>query len=117
MVMEVTHGLLSHTLIYTQTSPVGAQYYMALSGLKGEQGDTAKLRLLLSDRAQKGSFCLTFDYRMLGRNVGTLKVLLDNNSYPVWEQSQSRHQNWQTEFLTVAWKEDAPQAVSHAIGL
>ncbi|TNN04260.1 epidermal growth factor-like protein 6 isoform X1 [Takifugu flavidus] len=89
----------------------GAQYYMALSGLVGEQGDTAKLKLLLSDRAQQGSFCLTFDYRILGQNVGTIKVLLDNNSYPVWEQSQSRQQSWQTEFLTVAWKEEAPQAI------
>lgn len=108
---------VSHTDSYPLTSPVGAQYYMALSGLVGEQGDTAKMKLLLNDRAQQGSFCLTFDFRMLGQNVGILKVLLDNNSYPVWEQSQSRHQSWQTEFLTVAWKEEAPQAVSHVIGL
>lgn len=99
------------------TSPVGVQYYMALSALVGEQGDTAKMKLLLSDRAQQGSFCLTFDYRMLGRNVGTLKVLLDSNSYPVWEQSHSRHQSWQTEFLTVVWKQEAPQAVSPVLGL
>lgn len=108
---------VSYIDLHTVTSPLGAQYYMALSGLVGEQGDTAKLKLLLSDRAQQGSFCLTFDYRILGQNVGTIKVLLDNNSYPVWEQSQSRHQSWQTEFLTVAWKEEAPQAVSHVIGL
>lgn len=86
---------------------------MAMSGLVGEQEDVAKLKLLLSDRAQQGSFCLTFDYRMVGRNVGTLKVLLDNTAYPVWEQSQSRDQGWQTELLTVAWKEEAPESVSH----
>lgn len=106
---------LIHSFIHCNVS--GAQYYMALSGFVGEQGDTAKMKLLLSDRAQQGSFCLSFDYRMLGQNVGTLKVLLDNNSYPVWEQSQSRHQSWQTEFFTVAWKEEAPQAVSHVIVL
>ncbi|KAM3607007.1 uncharacterized protein V6R79_000578 [Siganus canaliculatus] len=89
----------------------GAQYYMAMSGLIGEQEDVAKLKLLLSDRAQQGSFCLTFDYRVLGRNVGALRVLLDNNSYPVWEQSQSRGQDWQTELLTVAWKEKAPESI------
>ncbi|CAG05897.1 unnamed protein product, partial [Tetraodon nigroviridis] len=109
-----THSWISSvscTHLHTTTSPVGAQYYMALSGLVGEPGDTAKMKLLLSDRAQQSSVCLTFDYRMLGQNVGTLKVLLDNNSYPVWEQSQSRHQSWQTEFLTVAWIEEAPQAI------
>ncbi|XP_047456774.1 epidermal growth factor-like protein 6 isoform X2 [Mugil cephalus] len=87
------------------------EYYMALSGLLGEQEDVAKLKLLLSDRAQQGSFCLTFDYRVVGHNVGTLRVMLNNNAYPVWEQSHSRDQNWQTELLTVAWKEVAPESI------
>ncbi|XP_031152044.1 epidermal growth factor-like protein 6 isoform X1 [Sander lucioperca] len=89
----------------------GGEYYMAMSGFLGEPEDIAKLKLLLSDRAQQGSFCLTFDYRLMGHNVGTLRVLLDNNAYPVWEQRQSRDQGWQTEFLTVAWKEEAPQSI------
>ncbi|XP_031725446.1 epidermal growth factor-like protein 6 isoform X3 [Anarrhichthys ocellatus] len=89
----------------------GAEYYMAMSGLLGELEDIAKLKLLLSDRTQQGSFCLTFDYRVVGHNVGTLRVLLDNNAYPVWEQSQSRDQGWQTELLTVAWKEEAPESI------
>lgn len=95
----------------------GGEYYMAMSGLIGEQEDIAKLKLLLSDRVQQGSFCLTFDYRVVGRDVGTLRVLLDNNAYAVWEQSQSRHQSWQTELLTVAWKEEAPESVSHFLVL
>uniref|UniRef100_A0A3Q2R2F1 EGF-like-domain, multiple 6 n=1 Tax=Fundulus heteroclitus TaxID=8078 RepID=A0A3Q2R2F1_FUNHE len=89
----------------------GGEYYMALSGLLGGRGDVAKLKLLLSDRAHHGSFCLTFDYRVVGHDVGSLRVLLDNNVYPVWEQSQSRNQGWQTELLTVAWKEEAPQSI------
>uniref|UniRef100_A0A3B3V003 EGF-like-domain, multiple 6 n=1 Tax=Poecilia latipinna TaxID=48699 RepID=A0A3B3V003_9TELE len=89
----------------------GGEYYMALSGLIGGREDVAKLKLLLSDRAQHGSFCLTFDYRVAGHDVGSLRVLLDNNAYPVWEQSQSKNQSWQTEFLTVAWKEEAPQSI------
>lgn len=89
-----------------------AEYYMAMSGLLGEPEDIAKLKLLLSDRAQQGSFCLTFDFRVVGQNVGSLKVLLDNNAYPVWEQSRSTDQAWQTEILTVTWKEEAPTSVS-----
>ncbi|XP_033965688.1 epidermal growth factor-like protein 6 isoform X1 [Pseudochaenichthys georgianus] len=88
-----------------------AEYYMAMSGLLGEPEDIAKLKLLLSDRAQQGSFCLTFDFRVVGQNVGSLKVLLDNNAYPVWEQSRSRDQAWQTEILTVTWKEEAPTSI------
>lgn len=92
---------------------LGAEYYMAMIGLLGEPGDVAKLKLLLNDRAQQGSFCLTFDYRVVGHKVGTLRVLLGNNVYPIWEQSQSRNQAWQTEFLIVAWKEKAPEMVGH----
>lgn len=88
---------------------------MALSGLLGEQEEVAKLKLLLSDQPQQGSFCLTFDYRVVGHNVGSLRVLLDNNAYPVWEQTQSKHQSWQTELLTVAWKDEAPKSVSRVI--
>ncbi|XP_069558783.1 epidermal growth factor-like protein 6 isoform X1 [Brachyistius frenatus] len=89
----------------------GSEYYMALSGLQGEQEDVAKLKLLLSTWTQQGSFCLTFDYRVVGHNVGTVRVLLDNNAYPVWEQSQSKDQSWQTEFLTVAWTDEAPESI------
>ncbi|XP_017278096.1 epidermal growth factor-like protein 6 isoform X2 [Kryptolebias marmoratus] len=89
----------------------GAEYYMALSGLLGEQEDVAKLKLLLSDQPQQGSFCLTFDYRVVGHNVGALRVLLDNHAYPVWEQNQSKNQSWQTELLTVAWKDESPQSI------
>lgn len=98
---------------YMLQTCLGAEYYMAINGLVGEKEDIAKLKLLLSDRVQHGSFCLTFDYRVVGRNVGALRVLLDNYAYPVWEQSQSRRQSWQTELLTVTWKEEAPESVSH----
>ncbi|KAK6292539.1 hypothetical protein J4Q44_G00371230 [Coregonus suidteri] len=89
----------------------GMEYYMAMSGLLGEKKDQARLKLLISDRAQQGSFCLTFNYRVTGNQVGSLRVLLNNNAYPVWEQSRSRDQDWQTELLTVAWKNQAPESI------
>ncbi|XP_041699689.1 epidermal growth factor-like protein 6 isoform X1 [Coregonus clupeaformis] len=89
----------------------GIKYYMVMSGLLGEKLDQARLKLLLSDRAQQGGFCLTFNYRVTGSQVGTLRVLLNNRAYPVWEQSHSRGQDWQTELLTVAWKNQAPESI------
>ena len=86
---------------------------MAMRGLLGEKKDQARLKLLLSDRAKQGSFCLTFNYRVTGKQVGSLRVLLNNNAYPVWEQSRSQDQDWQTELLTVAWKNQAPESVSY----
>uniref|UniRef100_A0A8C7V671 EGF-like-domain, multiple 6 n=1 Tax=Oncorhynchus mykiss TaxID=8022 RepID=A0A8C7V671_ONCMY len=89
----------------------GMEYYMAMRGLLGEKKDQARLKLLLSDRAKQGSFCLTFNYRVTGKQVGSLRVLLNNNAYPVWEQSRSQDQDWQTELLTVAWKNQAPESI------
>lgn len=86
---------------------------MAMSGLLGEKQDQARLKLLLSERAQQGGFCLTFNYRVMGSQVGTLRVLLNNSTELVWERSRSRGQDWQTELLTVAWKNQAPESVSH----
>ncbi|XP_064183964.1 epidermal growth factor-like protein 6 isoform X2 [Anguilla rostrata] len=89
----------------------GKEYYMAVSGPLGKRKDMARLNLVLSDRAQKGGFCLTFNYRLVGRQVGALRVLLDNAGYPVWEQSRSQNQNWQTELLTVAWEQEPPKLI------
>ncbi|KAL0985571.1 hypothetical protein UPYG_G00158750 [Umbra pygmaea] len=89
----------------------GEEYYMAMSGLQGETQDQARLKLLLSDRVQQGAFCLNFNYRVMGNQVGKLRVLLNNNDYPVWEQRRSRGQDWQTELLTVAWKKQAPEYI------
>ncbi|XP_018599028.1 epidermal growth factor-like protein 6 [Scleropages formosus] len=89
----------------------GLEYYMAVSGLLGDSGDLARLKLLLSDRVQQGSFCLTFSYRLKGEEVGTLRALLDDTRYPLWEQSQSLNQDWQTELVTVVWEEKPPHMI------
>ncbi|XP_041939384.1 epidermal growth factor-like protein 6 isoform X1 [Alosa sapidissima] len=89
----------------------GLEYYMAVSGLLGEKNDVARLKLLLNDRARRaGSFCLTFNHRMVGQQVGTLRVLLDNNDQ-LWEKRHARQQEWQTELLTVTWENEAPEEV------
>ncbi|XP_036401766.1 epidermal growth factor-like protein 6 isoform X1 [Megalops cyprinoides] len=89
----------------------GKEYYMAVSGIQGTRNDLARLQLLLNDHAQRGGFCLTFNYRLVGQQVGALRVLLDNTGYPVWEQSSSHNQDWQTELITVAWEQKPPQMI------
>ncbi|KAJ8254737.1 hypothetical protein GJAV_G00196830 [Gymnothorax javanicus] len=89
----------------------GEDRYMAVSGSQGRRKDLARLNLLLSDRVQRGGFCLAFNYRLVGGQVGALRVMLDNPGYPVWEQSQSRNQDWQTELLTVSWEHEPPRQI------
>nr|XP_023673240.1 epidermal growth factor-like protein 6 [Paramormyrops kingsleyae] len=87
----------------------GQQYYMAVNGLLEERKHLARLKLLLTDRMQQAGFCLTFSFRVMGDQAGVLRVLLHNNTYPVWEQQASRNQTWQMELLTVAWEENPPR--------
>ncbi|KAJ8253284.1 hypothetical protein GJAV_G00211130, partial [Gymnothorax javanicus] len=89
----------------------GIGYYMTVTSLQGEPKDMARLRLLLSDRAQKGGFCLTFNYRLVGTEVGALRVLLDNSRYAMWEQTRARDQDWHTEVITVAWEDEPPESI------
>ncbi|XP_031416453.1 epidermal growth factor-like protein 6 isoform X2 [Clupea harengus] len=90
----------------------GLVYYMAVSGLLGEKNDVARLKLLLNDRARRtSSFCLTFNYRLVGHQVGTLRVLLDNDTNQLWEKRHTRSQEWQTELLTITWENEAPEEV------
>lgn len=92
----------------------GLVYYMAVSGLLGEKNDVARLKLLLNDRARRtSSFCLTFNYRLVGHQVGTLRVLLDNDTNQLWEKRHTRSQEWQTELLTITWENEAPEEVRH----
>lgn len=89
----------------------GLGYYMAVSGSLGVKNDIARLKLLLNDRARKGPFCLTYNYRLLGAQVGTLRVLLDNRASHLWEKRHVRSKEWQTELLTITWERESPQEV------
>ncbi|MGH0190966.1 UNVERIFIED_CONTAM: hypothetical protein FKN15_052905 [Acipenser sinensis] len=84
---------------------------MAVPGFVGERKDVSRLKLLLNDPAPSNEFCLTFNYRLIGDRVGKLRVLLDNNSTPIWEQTRSREDGWQTELVTVSQGERAPKNI------
>ncbi|XP_030643078.1 epidermal growth factor-like protein 6 [Chanos chanos] len=90
----------------------GVEYYMALSGLIGNRKDLARLKLLLPEQARHSSLCLTFNYRLLGQQVGALRVLLENSAQAMWEQRRSRNQDWQTELISITPGEgETPEAI------
>uniref|UniRef100_A0A8C9QXS3 EGF-like-domain, multiple 6 n=1 Tax=Scleropages formosus TaxID=113540 RepID=A0A8C9QXS3_SCLFO len=95
------------TVIYHEKGP---GYYLAANDFLGNRNGLARLKLLLGEQAQRGTFCLTFTYRVMGEQTGILRVLLDKSSYPMWEQGHSG-QDWQTEVLTVPWEKEAPQLI------
>ncbi|XP_076858070.1 epidermal growth factor-like protein 6 isoform X2 [Brachyhypopomus gauderio] len=92
----------------------GLQYYMSLSGavsgLPGRRGEAARLKLLLTDHMQQGPFCLSFSYRITGRQT-VLRVLQDNSVHAVWEQRRGHRDGWHTETVTITWTDIAPQMI------
>ncbi|XP_057182614.1 epidermal growth factor-like protein 6 [Triplophysa rosa] len=89
----------------------GLDYHMALYGLIGNRKEQARIKLLLDDYMRQSSFCLQFDYRVLGQQMGVLRVKLDNSASAVWERRQSHKQDWRSENLTITWTETAPEAI------
>ncbi|XP_052462978.1 epidermal growth factor-like protein 6 isoform X1 [Carassius gibelio] len=89
----------------------GREYYLALSGPVGNRKEQARMKLLLDDFMRQSSFCLTFDYRIQGQNMGILRVMLDNSAVAVWEKRNPRNQSWQSEKITINWTENTPDAI------
>ncbi|XP_051564369.1 epidermal growth factor-like protein 6 [Myxocyprinus asiaticus] len=89
----------------------GREYYLALHGLIGNRKEQARMKLLLDDYMRQSVFCLKFDYRILGLNMGVLRVTWDSSAFAIWERRQSHNQEWQTENITITWTETAPEAL------
>lgn len=89
----------------------GLDYHMALYGLVGNRKEKARMKLLLDDYMRQSSFCLKFDYRILGQHMGILRVLSDSSAYAMWERRQSLKQDWQSVNITITWTETAPETI------
>ncbi|XP_050975832.1 epidermal growth factor-like protein 6 isoform X2 [Labeo rohita] len=89
----------------------GREYYLALDGPVGNRKEQARMKLLLDDYMRQSSFCLKFDYRILGLNMGVLRVMLDNSAVVVWEKRNPLNHSWQSEKITINWTENTPEAI------
>ncbi|KAK9968907.1 hypothetical protein ABG768_027129 [Culter alburnus] len=89
----------------------GREYYLALDGPVGNRKEQARIKLLLDDYMRQSTFCLTFDYRIVGQHMGVLRVMLDNSALPIWERRQTHNHSWQSEKITITWTESAPEAI------
>uniref|UniRef100_A0A672Q6F7 Epidermal growth factor-like protein 6 n=1 Tax=Sinocyclocheilus grahami TaxID=75366 RepID=A0A672Q6F7_SINGR len=89
----------------------GREYYLALDGPVGNRREQARMKLLLDDYMRQSSFCLKFDYRIQGQNMGVLRVMLDNSAVAVWEKRNPHKHSWQSEKITINWTENTPDAI------
>lgn len=89
----------------------GREYYLALDGPVGNRKEQARMKLLLDDYMRQSSFCLKFDYRIQGQNMGVLRVMLDNSAVAVWERRNPLNRSWQSEQITITWTENTPEAI------
>ncbi|TRZ00088.1 hypothetical protein DNTS_004640 [Danionella cerebrum] len=96
----------------------GREYYLTVDPpvVNQRRPQQAKLKLLLDDQIRQSSFCLSFDYRMMGERPGTLRVKLDTHSQSsstVWERKQrpEQSQSWQHQEISISWREENPEAI------
>ncbi|XP_059356693.1 epidermal growth factor-like protein 6 isoform X1 [Carassius carassius] len=89
----------------------GREYFLALEGPVGNRKEQARMNLLLDDYMRQNSFCLKFDYRIQGQNMGVLRVMLDTSAVAVWERRNPVNDSWQSEQITISWTEDTPHAI------
>ncbi|XP_077073021.1 epidermal growth factor-like protein 6 isoform X1 [Siphateles boraxobius] len=71
----------------------GREYYLALEGPVGIRHEVSRIKLLLDDHMRQSSFCLTFDYLILGQQ-NILRVQLDNSESALWERRATHTHNW-----------------------
>lgn len=115
LIILLFYSLYYSLYFYSLVVSLGREYYLALDGQQvGNRKEQARIKLLLDDYMRQSTFCLTFDSRIVGQNIGVLRVMLDNSALPIWERRQTHNPSWQSEKITVTWTESAPEAVRSA---
>ncbi|KAM9320037.1 epidermal growth factor-like protein 6 [Gastrophryne carolinensis] len=77
----------------------GTGFYMSVPSNTGHKKDNGRLRLPLQNLKADRKFCLTFDYQLSGEKFGKLRVFVDRNNNPLWEEHKSRDKVWRTARL------------------
>ncbi|XP_063809584.1 epidermal growth factor-like protein 6 [Pseudophryne corroboree] len=72
----------------------GSGFYLSVPANVGHKKDIGRLKLPLANLNADTKFCLTFTYQIVGEKVGKLRVYMDDNNNPAWEESKSKDEGW-----------------------
>ncbi|XP_041438282.1 epidermal growth factor-like protein 6 isoform X1 [Xenopus laevis] len=79
----------------------GIGYYMSVPASASQKKGIGRLKLQLTSLNINRKFCLTFIYRLVGERVGKLRVYIDENITPIWEETRNRDEGWRTAKIEI----------------
>eukprot|EP00079_Xenopus_tropicalis_P009638 XP_002933858.2 PREDICTED: epidermal growth factor-like protein 6 isoform X1 [Xenopus tropicalis] len=77
----------------------GVGYYMSVPASASQKKGIGRLKLTTLKIDRK--YCLMFIYRLVGERVGKLRVYIDENVAPVWEETRNRNEGWRTAKIEI----------------
>ncbi|OCT92398.1 hypothetical protein XELAEV_18015457mg [Xenopus laevis] len=77
----------------------GNGYYMSVPASTSQKKGIGRLKLKLTKIYYK--YCLMFIYRLVGERVGKLRVYIDENINPIWEETKNRDEGWRTAKIEI----------------
>ncbi|XP_077152835.1 epidermal growth factor-like protein 6 [Ranitomeya variabilis] len=72
----------------------GTGFYLSVPATVGHKKSIARLRLPLTNLRSISKSCLIFTYRLVGEKFGKLRVYINENNDPVWEENRSKEGEW-----------------------
>ncbi|XP_066434167.1 epidermal growth factor-like protein 6 isoform X2 [Eleutherodactylus coqui] len=72
----------------------GTGFYLSVPSHVGHKKAVGRLRLPLTNLRTSRKTCLIFTYRLVGEKFGKLRVYVNENSNPIWEENRSKDDGW-----------------------
>ncbi|KAM3935479.1 epidermal growth factor-like protein 6 isoform 2-T2 [Leptodactylus fuscus] len=72
----------------------GTGFYLSVPASVGHKKAVGRLRLPFPNLSSSSKSCLIFTYRLVGERFGKLRVYINENKNPVWEESRSKDEGW-----------------------
>ncbi|XP_071992061.1 epidermal growth factor-like protein 6 isoform X3 [Engystomops pustulosus] len=68
----------------------GTGFYLSVPASVGHKRAVSRLRLPLPNLHTNSKFCLIFTYRLVGEKFGKLRLYMNENTNPAWEENRSK---------------------------
>ncbi|XP_069828547.1 epidermal growth factor-like protein 6 isoform X2 [Dendropsophus ebraccatus] len=72
----------------------GTGFYLSVPATAGHKKAVGRLRLPLTNLRTNSKSCLIFTYHLFGEKFGKLRVYMNENSDPIWEENRSNNKGW-----------------------
>ncbi|XP_075706475.1 epidermal growth factor-like protein 6 [Rhinoderma darwinii] len=80
----------------------GTGFYLSVPANVGHKKAIGRLRLPITNLRTSNKSCLIFTYRLVGEKFGKLRVYMNENRSPIWEENRSKDEGWRIARVEIA---------------